>query len=153
MSAAWLKKSGFMAMGLLAMGAIVSGCSSDAALPPLSLYVDEEINALNEEVLVTLDNPSESLLFIPTAWTGIAMYRLVDLENWVEYRYPDAFQTMQSTSAEKILWSIPAGILEPGSYKLVLQGRTGRDGSSFSLEANLQITSLIMTGNGKTPGF
>lgn len=46
---------------------------------------------------------------------------------------------MFSSSKEQIVYNIPAGTLVPGTYKLVLQGRRGKEGAVLNLEADIKV--------------
>jgi len=115
------------------------GCSPGSAALPLTLYVETVADALEESIVLALENPTNSRIFVPVAWTGIAVFQQLATGSWAEYHYPDKFQPMQTTTNGMIMYSIPPGTLEPGSYKLVIQGRIGSDGTPFSLEANINI--------------
>jgi len=138
MNSTWFIKSGLVAIGLLSIGALITGCSTDGGSVPLYLYVDAS-DFLNEEIVVTLDNPTKSQLFVPESWTGLAVYEKLPTGGWVEHMYPGAFQPMVSTYSHQIEYSIPAGTLTPGSYRIVIQGRIGQEGTPFFLESDLDL--------------
>ena len=116
----------------------MTGCFSGAATLPLTLHVDGE-TAMGEVITLTLNNPMGHNLFLPAVWNGIAIYRRLPSGQWAEYSHPDGFQPMLSTAESKFSYTIPAGFLDPGSYKLVLQGRKGSEGKPFTLETNLEV--------------
>ncbi|MGI6366387.1 MAG: hypothetical protein ACOX2G_11825 [Bacillota bacterium] len=135
----WLRNIGLAAAGAAVAGALLSGCRPAPEPLPLNLYAHSDIACGDEEIIFSLENPTGVQLFIPASWTGLAVYRSIFPEAWVEYLYPDGFQTMLSTSQKEINYSIPPGTLEPGKYKLVVQGRVGREGTPFSLEVNFTV--------------
>lgn len=131
-----IRKSSLIILGLLFIG-ILTGCNRPATVPPLNLYVDV-INSVDDTVIVALENPSKSSLFVPAFWTGLVVLQELPSGAWVELKYPDNFQSIISTD-DIITYSIPLDALDPGKYILVLQGRVGKDGVPFSLETNLDI--------------
>ena len=141
-----LRNSGWIAVSLLSVGALLAGCAPGSAKLPLTLYVDTVAAAQDELIVIALDNPTKCKLFVPAAWTGIAVYKELATGNWMEYKYPDSYQPMRTTSAEKVLYSFPAAAFEPGSYKLVLMGRMGSAGTPFFLETDLDIGLLPLSG-------
>lgn len=149
MNSARFWKTGLIALGLLSVGTLMTGCDTVAALPPLDLYVDLA-NSLDEAVIVALDNPTKARLFVPVAWTGLAVFQEMPSGAWVELKCPDGFQSMVST-AEKILYPIPVDALAPGNYILVLQGRAGREGVPFYLEAQVGIVNSPDAKGGTRP--
>jgi len=149
----WIHKSSLVAMGILTLSTVISGCGPNSTTIPLTLYIDPVTACIDEEIIVALDNPTMTELFIPAAWTGLAVYQKMVPETWSEYLYPDGFEPMFTTSDALIEYAIPAGTLEPGSYKLVLQGRSGKDGTPFSLEINLLVLQFTMAETGHFKGM
>jgi hypothetical protein len=129
---------------LIIAGILLPGCIPGSAQLPLTLYVDNETAATDDTIILILSNPLGYNLFLPTVWTGIAFFQKQPTGHWVEYSYPDGFQPMLSTADTKVVYNIPAGFLEPGSYKLVLQGRRGSEGIPFTLETDLKVSFLLL---------
>lgn len=142
MRRAWVIGCGLVAAGVVAMGALLGACNPGPQTLPLSLYAEPETACPNEEIIVALENPTGAQLFIPAFWTGLPIYRKLVTETWIEHLNSSGFPAMHSTCQDRVQYSIPAGTLDPGEYKLVLQGRFGEEGIPFSLEVNLTISSL-----------
>lgn len=123
---------------LLAFSAL-AGCVGKAA-PSLSLTVTAQPSSLEEDISLTLANPDKSSLFVPADWAGIEMFRRDADGNWLEYKHPKTIVPMLSTTKRQLVYSIPAGTLVPGIYKLVIRGRIGQKGAPFNLETNLDLS-------------
>lgn len=117
----------------------LAGCVGKA-VSSLSLAVTGQPLSLDDEITLTLANPDKSRLFIPADWAGIEMFRKDAGGDWVEYKNPNAFIPMLNTTKRKLVYSIPAGTLAPGTYKLVIRGRIGQNGALFSLETSLDLS-------------
>lgn len=128
--------------GIVTVVVLLAGCGPQTPSLPLSLCAQPDIAHQDDEIIVSLENPTGTELFIPVAWTGLAIYRMLVSETWTEYLYPQGSPAMHTTSQNMIQYSIPAGTLEPGGYKLTLQGRTGLEGTPFSLEVNFTVVDL-----------
>jgi len=145
MARTWLQKSSLVAVGVLTVGAVLAGCGPGTPEFPVTFYADSVTAYWEEDMVVFLENPAMNKLFIPAAWTGLAVYRKMIPESWSEYLYPDGFEPMITTTEDRIQYSIPGGTLEPGNYKLILQGRIGRDGTPFALEVDLVVIQSTAT--------
>jgi len=117
---------------------LVSGCGR--TVQPLALNVSSKPASMAEEITITLENPDNRSLFVPVNWAGIEIYRAETNGDWVEYMSDTDIAPMFSTTAGKLVYSIPAGTFAPGIYKLVIRGRVGKEGTSFTLETNLDLT-------------
>lgn len=120
------------AIGILAAGALLAGCGPTTTPPPLTLEVESV--AADEAIVLALENPTCSKIFVPAAWTGLLIYQQITTGTWKEYKTPDVFQPSVNTSQAKVEYTIPTEELEPGNYRLVLQGRYGGEGTPFTLE-------------------
>ncbi|HOB35054.1 MAG TPA: hypothetical protein PKL39_04825 [Bacillota bacterium] len=136
---AWMAKPRVLAVGILTAGLLLAGCVSNSQGDLTLLAEPTNTFGVDEEIRIALANPSQSMLFVPASWAGLAVYRQLPSQGWGEHILPDIFQPMQATTASRIEYSIPSGILEPGNYKLVLQGRKGEEGTPFSVEVNLMV--------------
>ena len=145
MRSIWLHRIGFVLAGVVTVGALLAGCGPQKL--PLTLCAEPEIAHHDQDIIIALDNPAEITLFLPSAWTGLAVYRMLLPETWAEYHYPQGSPAMHTTSQKMIEYCIPAGTLEPGTYKLTLQGRTGEEGAPFSLEVNLTVSEPAEYGS------
>lgn len=114
----------------------IPGCFGKAEAA-LSLHVASLPTSLDEEIKLVLNNPGKEELFIPVDWEGIVIFRMDGDGKW--YEYSKAESTMFSSSKEQIVYNIPAGTLVPGTYKLVLQGRRGKEGAVLNLEADIKV--------------
>lgn len=124
---------------LLLAFSTLAGCVGKA-VPSLSLAVDSQPSSPEEEITLTLANPDKSSLFVPADWAGIEMFRLDADGNWLEYKNPREIVPMLNTTQKQLVYSIPAGTLVPGTYKLVIRGRIGKSGTPFNLETNLDLS-------------
>lgn len=122
---------------------LVSGCSG--TVQPLALKASSKPASMAEEITITLENPDNRSLFVPVDWEGIEIYRAETNSNWVEYLSNTDIASMFSTTAGKLIYSIPAGTFSPGIYKLVIRGRVGQEGANFTLETNLDLSHLSPT--------
>lgn len=134
----WVKVAGLVIV--VTGGVIFSACTPGVESLPLSFYIDIDLTAAADPIVLALDNPTGKNIFVPATWTGIAMYKKLATGTWAEYRHPTGYEPMHTTKDDRILYSIPDGTLEPGSYKLVIQGRIGEEGIPFSLETNFKLT-------------
>ena len=125
---------------LLVIILFISGCGG--AVPPLALIVSSTPSSLDEVITITLDNPDNCSIFVPVDWAGIEIFRIETNGNWVEYKHNRKSVPMFSTSAGELIYSIPAGTFAPGTYKLVIRGRVGLEGASFTVEANLDLSQF-----------
>ncbi len=123
---------------LLAFSAL-AGCVGKAA-SSLSLTVTSRPSSPEDEITLTLTNPDKSSLFVPADWAGIEMFRQDADGDWLEYKNPKTIVPMLNTAERQLVYSIPAGTLVPGTYKLVIRGRIGRNGAPFNLETNLDLS-------------
>jgi len=121
---------------LLLLAFSLSGCIGKTKAT-LSLNVASLPSSLDEEIKLVLNNPEQEELFIPVDWEGIDIFRMDGDGKWFEYRKADS--PMFTTSKEQTVYYIPADTLVPGTYKLVLQGRRGKEGAVLNLEADLII--------------
>ncbi|MDD3073769.1 MAG: hypothetical protein PHS56_05005 [Eubacteriales bacterium] len=135
-----MRKTRRLVILLLAFSAL-AGCAGKA-VPPLSLAVTSQPLSLEEEITLTLANPGKSSLFVPVDWAGIEMFRQDANGNWVEYKNPKKIVPMLNTAESQLVYSIPAGTLVPGTYKMVIRGRVGQKGAPFNLETNLDLSSF-----------
>lgn len=133
-----IRKTTKLVILLLAFAAL-AGCVGNAA-PSLSLTVTSPPSSPEEEIILTLANPDKSSLFIPADWAGIEMFRQDSDGNWLEYKNPKEIVPMLNTTQRQLVYSIPGGTLAPGTYKLVIRGRIGRNGAPFNVETNLDLS-------------
>jgi len=130
-------------LAMLILIAFISGCFGNAKAT-LSLNVASPPLSPDDEIKLVLNNPGKEELFIPVDWEGIDIFRMDGDGKWFEYR--KAGSPMFSTTREQTLYYIPASTLVPGTYKLVLQGRRGKDGTVLSLEADLIVSPPAVNG-------
>lgn len=125
-----------LAAALILLFALTLGACTDYSAP-LSLQVTSTPTGPEEEVTLTLTNPKGNNLFVPADWAGIEFFRWDGQNNWTEYLDNRGIVPMLSTEERELVYSIPAGTLSPGTYKLVIRGRVGHRGTPFTLETNL----------------
>jgi hypothetical protein len=125
---------------LLVLILLTSACGGEVS--PLALNVISTPSSLDEVITITLDNPDNCSLFIPVDWAGIEIFRIGTHGNWIEYMNHRKSVPMFSTSAGELIYSIPAGTFAPGMYKLVVRGRAGQEGASFTVEVNLDLSQF-----------
>lgn len=108
--------------------------------PSLSLAVTAPPETLEQGITLTLANPDRCRLFVPADWAGVEMFLRDAQGNWIEYLNRHKVVPMLTTQAAELDYSIPAGTLPPGTYKLVLRGRAGDKGHPFTLETLLDLS-------------
>ena len=125
-----------LAVALILLFVLILGACADYSAP-LTLQVTSSPTGPDEEVTLTLTNPKGNNLFIPADWAGIEFFRRDSQNNWTEYLGNRGIVPMLNTEERELVYSIPAGTLSPGTYKLVIRGRVGHRGTPFTLETNL----------------
>lgn len=131
-------------VGIISVGGLVAAAGfhfsgrDQAEALPLGISLSARAAAADEGVTLTIQNVMGRRIFVPSSWEGIAIYRL-EPGSWREYYFPSPYQPMVHTDQQEIHYHLPGGSLEPGRYKLVIQGRQGQDGRIFELETTLEV--------------
>lgn len=124
---------------LISVGAVWL-TQADCRPPRFAWQTGSRVVALDEDIVLYLDNLTNTSVLVPLDWKGIAIYRQLPSGNWREYRNPGLYYQMINTSNKQISYRIPGGSLEPGIYLLSLQGMWGPDGEPFSLDAQVEVS-------------
>lgn len=130
--------------GIISVGGLVAAVGfhysgrNHAEAAPLGISLSTRAAAADEGVTLTIQNVLGQRVFVPSSWEGIAIYRL-EPGGWREYYFPSPYQPMVHTDQQEIHYYLPGGSLEPGHYKLVIQGRQGQEGRIFELETTFQV--------------
>ncbi|MTI95115.1 MAG: hypothetical protein FH749_06450 [Firmicutes bacterium] len=111
-----------------------TSCGKNTDEPLLAAAVQATVYAIDEGVTLVIENTEKLNLFLPTNWEGVAIYRRQN-NSWSEYYHPAPSHAMKPTAADEIVYEIPPEFLSPGTYRLVIQGYFGEDGTRFSLES------------------
>lgn len=108
------------------------------SIPQFALQTGTRDVALDEDIVLHLDNLSDTSVLIPSDWQGVAIYRQLPSGNWAEYYSPDLYAKMVNTAEKRINYRIPGGELKPGVYLAVVQGMRGK-GESFAVEVQFTV--------------